>query len=161
MLPLHSSEIVDPQMPAERFSRRHAREFDEETSPPRQTEPEGRKSGGNSRVSRPSHQSTKTLICQSLSVAERAVFELRHTERCLLMSEIQTWPSAKSISQKCHEQTTRLLGDFDLWRLPGTVEDCFLAPIGADVKRERPFRRWQPIAFLVGTRRFGSGIYGQ
>jgi hypothetical protein len=62
-------------MPPERFSRRCAREFDEETSLPRQTESEGQKTGENPRRSRPPRQSMKMLSYQYVSVAGAPGFE--------------------------------------------------------------------------------------
>src|SRR5262245_11758822 len=46
----------------------------------------------------------------------------------------------------------------DDWRLPGTIKNTLLAPVGADVEREFSIRRWKPIGFLVRAGGFVAGI---
>jgi hypothetical protein len=46
-------------------------------------------------------------------------------------------------------------------RRPLTVQDRLVGPIGANVKRERTVRCGQPITFLIGAGRFGTGIERQ
>ena len=57
------------------------------------------------------------------------------------------------------DATTPMLAcDFHDRRLPRAVEDGFLRPIGTEVERERPVRRWQPVAFFRLPGRLGTGI---
>src|SRR5689334_20560679 len=80
-------------------------------------------------------------------------------------------PRQSSFGRRRSSRTTSIRGAIgppypfshfpDPRRLPRTVENAFLAPIGADIEREVPIRRRKPVRLLTAARRFRAGIQRQ